>query len=144
MTAGEILDRVDALRPNAYSPEQKLRWLRRLDGQILLELLETHKGETDCTLKGRPHGPAALAMTGAGEGTPASLPDSYDQQTELLAPFPWGEGVYIAGLFCQIDLHNGEIQKYNQSLSLLAAAWRSLADWINRGAMPKGAGGWKM
>lgn len=122
MTAGEILDRVDALRPNAYSPEQKLRWLRRLDGQILLELLETHEG--------------------AGELP--SLPASYDQQTQLLAPFPWGEGVYIAGLFCQIDLHNGEIQKYNQSLSLLAAAWRSLADWINRGAMPKSAGGWKM
>ena len=148
MTAGEILDRVDALRPNAYSPEQKLRWLRRLDGQILLELLETHEGagtgETDCTLKGRPHVGLRPPRNDTGEGAPASLPDSYDQQTQLLAPFPWGEGVYIAGLFCQIDLHNGEIQKYNQSLSLLAAAWRSLADWINRGAMPKGAGGWKM
>ena len=181
MTAGEILDRVDALRPNSYSPEQKLRWLRRLDGQILLELLETHEravpptvacGDTVRFAPLLPAKPATGSFcrgkspAGGGNGAESvgqlpplgevppclhggdrelpSLPASYDQQTELLAPFPWGEGVYIAGLFCQIDLHNGEIQKYNQSLSLLAAAWRSLADWINRGAMPKGAGAWKM
>ena len=42
MTAGELIARVDELRPNAYSMEQKLRWLRRLDGQILAELEETH------------------------------------------------------------------------------------------------------
>ena len=163
MTAGEILDRVDALRPNSYSPEQKLRWLRRLDGQILLELLETHERAVPPTVACGDTSPAGggngaesvgqlppagevshCSHRGAGEGAPASLPASYDQQTELLAPFPWGEGVYIAGLFCQIDLHNGEIQKYNQSLSLLAAASRNLADWINRGAMPKGAGAWKM
>ena len=161
MTAGEILDRVDALRPNAYSPEQKLRWLRRLDGQILLELLETHEGAVpptvacgDTSPAGGGNGAESVGqLPPLGEVPPClhggdrelpSLPASYDQQTELLAPFPWGEGVYIAGLFCQIDLHNGEIQKYNQSLSLLAAAWRNLADWINRGAMPKGAGAWKM
>ena len=42
MTAGELIARVDELRPNAYSAEQKLRWLRRLDGQILAEIWETH------------------------------------------------------------------------------------------------------
>ena len=121
MTAGELIQEADELRPNAYSREQKLRWLRRLDGQLRAELLESH----------------------LGAGTP-ELAEGYEEATELLAPFPWGEGLYTAWLFCQIDLHNGEIQKYNQSLSLLAAAWRSLADWINRGAMPKGAGTWKM
>ncbi len=58
MTAGEILERVDELRPNAYPDRQKLCWLRRLDGQILLELLETHEGtgtgETDCHVGLRP------------------------------------------------------------------------------------------
>ena len=66
--------------------------------------------------------------------------EPYAAETELLAPFPWGEGVYTAWLFCQIDLHNGEIQKYNQSLSLLAAAWRSLADWLNRQRRAQGPG----
>ena len=38
MTAGEVLAAVDGLRPNQYDAERKLRWLRRLDGQLLLEL----------------------------------------------------------------------------------------------------------
>ena len=42
MTAGEVIAQADELRPNAYSAEQKLRWLRRLDGQILSEIWETH------------------------------------------------------------------------------------------------------
>ena len=122
MTAAEVIALVDALRPNQYSNDQKLRWLRRLDGQIVEELENTHEGAA----------------------REAELPEHYAPGTALLAPFPYAEELYTAYLFCQIDLHNAEIQKYNQSLSLLAAAWRSLADWINRGAMPKSAGGWKM
>lgn len=116
MTAGELITRVDDLRPNAYSREQKLRWLRRLDGQIHAELLETHP-----RLEARP------------------LPETYEADTVLSAPFPYAEELYTAYLFCQIDLHNGEIARYNQSLSLLAAGWRQLADRINRSAMPGGA-----
>ena len=146
MTAGELIARVDALRPNVYSPERKLEWLRRLDGQIRAELLLTHKSADR-------RGPAALARTGEGEHpefeipnseSSSALPERYDLQTQLLAPEPWGEALYTAGLFCQIDLHNGEIQRYNQSLSLLAAAWRGYADWLNRERMPLGVGGWKM
>ena len=51
--------------------------------------------------------------------------------------------MYLGYLFCQIDRHNGEIQKYNQSLRLLSGAWRQLADWINRSSLPGGAGDWK-
>ena len=120
MTAGELIRQVDELRPNVYSRERKLCWLRRLDGQIREELLETHAGERE------------------------PLPEDYTESTALLAPFPWGEGLYTAWLFCQIDLHNGEIQKYNQSLRLLAAAWRSLADAWNRGLPPKGPRAWRV
>ena len=98
MTAGQAIAQADALRPNQYSTQQKLSWLRRLDGQI---------------------------------------------RQELLAPFPYGEELYTAYLFCQIDLHNAEIQKYNQSITLLSAAWRQLADWLNRRRLPRGAAGWK-
>ena len=51
MTAGELIAQVDALRPNHYTEAEKLRWLQRLDGQIALELLDTHAppaGEADC------------------------------------------------------------------------------------------------
>ena len=232
MTAGELIARVDELRPNAYSAEQKLRWLRRLDGQILAEIWETHGAsaarsaqsealssrtspqagvairtpgeteETDCHAVGRhahmpperlnggairgslptgrndsvgeglsalygrrdapPVGAGADPTTGGASPAPtepgetvetgysefriphSELPPVYAADTELLAPFPRDEGVYTAWLFCQIDLHNGEIGKYTQSLQLLAAAWRSLADWVNRGRRPLGAPAWRM
>ena len=34
MKAMDIIDRLDGLEPNQYSPEQKLRWLSILDGNI--------------------------------------------------------------------------------------------------------------
>ncbi len=125
MTAGEAIALADELRPNQYSAEQKLRWLRRLDGQILAELEDSHRPETAGT-------------------SPAVLEASYGADTELLAPFPYAEELYTAYLFCQIDLHNGEISRCNQSLSLLSAAWRQAADWFNRQRLPKSRSGWQL
>jgi hypothetical protein len=148
MTAGELIARVDELRPNAYSAEQKLRWLRRLDGQILAEIWETHGAESQ-PRRDEHRSSADTADVGQTDDQwsslrPAALPPVYAADTQLLAPFPWDEGVYTAWLFCQIDLHNGEIGKYTQSLQLLAAAWRSLADWVNRSRRPLGAPAWRM
>jgi len=123
MTAGELIAQVDALRPNHYSVEEKLRWLQRIDGQILRELEETHEKR--------------------GEEI-AAFPADYTEETELRVGFPYDSELYTAYLFCQIDLHNGEIGKYNQSMSLLSAAWRQLADSVNRGHLPKGGSGWKL
>jgi hypothetical protein len=125
MTAGEILEQADRLRPNAYSAEEKLRWLRRLDGEILAELEDMHE-------------PA-----NADDEAPV-LDDAYTVDTELLAPFPYDEELYTAYLFCQIDLHNAEITRYSQSLGLLQAAWRQLADFINRRRAPRGVAAWRM
>ena len=63
---------------------------------------------------------------------------AYTPETVLLAPFPYGEELYTAYLFAQIDLHNAEIGKYNQSAALLASAWRQLADHVNRTRAPRG------
>ncbi len=124
MTAGELIAAADSLRPNQYPAEQKLRWLHRLDGQIRRELLETHEKPSDREI------PA--------EG------DAYTEQTELLVGFPYDSELYTAYLFCQIDLHNGEISRYQQSLALLSAAWRQLADSINRDRLPQKAAAWKL
>ena len=168
MTAGELIARVDALRPNQYSADDKLGWLRRLDGQILAELEETHhpgpptkpsgfvgeeegqchrswRQSPDCRLTSwhcpddgtRPSRFPGLCLT-------PELPDRYEAATPLLADFPFDEGLYSAWLFCQIDLHNGEIGQYNQSLSLFAAAWRQLADHINRHRRPLCCAGWRL
>ena len=104
MTAGELIAAVDALRPNQYESEQKLRWLRELDEKLLLECRAPEK----------------------------ELPESYTEDSALLAPFPYDWGLYTNWLFCQIDLNNAEILKYNQSMTLFSAAWRQLADHWNR------------
>lgn len=114
MTAGEIIAAADALRPNMYDMQRKLKWLQRLDGQVRRELLKTHEGDTD------------------EEERP------YDESRELLVPFPYGEELYLAYIFAQIDLNNAEMQKYNQSAALCAAAWRQYADSINRERRPLG------
>lgn len=123
MTAGELIAQVDALRPNHYTVEEKLRWLRRIDGQILRELEETHTSSS---------------------GARPVLPADYTEETELRVGFPYESELYTAYLFCQIDLHNGEIGKYNQSMALLSAAWRQLADSVNRECLPRSGSAWKL
>ena len=39
MKAMDIIDRVDLLEPNQYSPEQTLHWLSTLDGKLCEELV---------------------------------------------------------------------------------------------------------
>ena len=119
MTAGELLARADALRPNDYGTAEKLRWLERLDGQMARELFDTHEADSEFR-------------------TPNSE-SAFTADTELLAPAPYGEEVYLNYLFAQIDLNNAEIEKYDQSAALFAAAWRALADDLNRRLPPKGA-----
>jgi len=122
MTAGELIAQVDTLRPNHYTVEEKLHWLQRIDGQILRELEKTH----------------------VKRGEETAFPADYTEETELRVGFPYDSELYTAYLFCQIDLHNGEIGKYNQSMSLLSAAWRQLADSVNRERLPQGRSVWKI
>ena len=120
MTAGEAIAAADSLRPNQYTAAQKLAWLRRLDGQIARELADTHEGEAP------------------------ELPESYESGSVLLAPCPYDEELYTAYLFAQIDLNNAEIVKYNQSVALLGAAWRQLADAWNRTRRPRSRGAFRL
>ena len=39
MKAMDIIDRVDLMEPNQYSPEQKLHWLSTLDGKLFEEAM---------------------------------------------------------------------------------------------------------
>lgn len=119
LLSGELLAAVDEEKPNQYPASRKLSWLRELDGLVQKELLETHAGEI------------------------AALPESYDELSSLLVPEPYGAALYRFWLFAQIDLTNGEILKYNQSLALFNAAWRLYADSLNRASRPVGAGGWR-
>jgi len=94
-TINKVLSRVDGLKVNPYSAEQKIAWISELDGKISLEVL---KQET------------AVAYTTA------------NVDTELLVPPPH-DNLYDYYLYAQIDFHNGDIGQYNNDMMLFHDAF---------------------
>ena len=116
MKAMDIIERVDLLEPNDYSPEQKLHWLSTLDGKIFREILETHEGAETDTLP---------AYVGGGE--------------ELIIGAPYGEDVYYYYLQAMIAAENSETQRYNKRMTLFNAAYQAWTDYYSRTHRPKRA-----
>ena len=111
------MHRTDALKPNSYSNEEKIKWLSILDGIIKKEIIDTHEGGEGVVYNGY-------------EG------DS-DLTTELLVPAPYDD-IYVHWLTMQIDLTNGEYAKYNNSASVYNSAYHAFATYYNRTHMPVG------
>ena len=119
MTIKEAIDLVDKLKPNQYPFTLKVKWLSKLDGMIFKEVFLTHEG---CTM-------------GAFEGYDNAL-----QEQELLVPYPYDEDVYNYFLQAQIDKENGEIAKYNQSITLYNTAYFNFRNWYIRTHQPLSGG----
>ena len=118
MTILEAINRVDSTKPNSYTQIEKVDWLSTLDGIIKGEIIDTHEG---------------------GE---AIVFDGYDAntslETPLLVPAPYDD-IYIRWLEARIDYANGEINKYNNSLTAYNDAYDLYANYYNRKHMPKGS-----
>ena len=117
MKAMDIIERVDLLEPNDYSPEQKLHWLSTLDGRIFRELIETH-----------------------GDAERTELPEYETGGEELIIGAPYGEDVYYYYLQAMIAAENSETQRYNKRMTLFNAAYQAWTDHYNRTHRPKRAG----
>lgn len=117
MKIAEAIARLDELKHNTYSYSQKVDWLSRLDAMIKKHIIDTHKGGE------------AVTFTGY---TPET-----DPQTVLLAPEPFDE-MYLRWMEAQIDYHNGEYGRYNQSIQMFKAEYNGYERWYNRGNMPIG------
>ena len=116
MTLGDIIDRADRLRYNAFSREEKLGWLLQLEHTVKRNILDTHEGGLPCSQ------PAEDAPTLAPEGF---------------------AGMYLKWLEAQIDLYSGELERYNASLSLFNTEYAAFESWYNRTYPPKGAGSFR-
>lgn len=117
MTLMSAMNRIDNLKPNSYSQEEKIKWLSALDGTIKAEIIDTHEGGED------------IVFSGYNENTVLT--------TELLAPHPYDE-LYICWLEAQIDYANGEYGKYNNSMAMYNTAYNAFLNYYNRNHMPKG------
>ena len=117
MTIIEAINRLDALKFNTYSQSEKVEWLSSLDRRIRKEIIDTHEGAP------------SSEFSGYDDDTPVS--------TELLVPAPYDE-VYLRWMEAQIDYHNGEFGRYNNSVTMFNNAYSAYERSYNRTHMPLG------
>ncbi len=115
MTIGEAVERCDRLKPNGYDREDKIRWLSDLDGMAVRDIISAHEGQIP-------------DFSGYGPDTP--------EETPLLIPAPY-EDIYIKYLSTQIDFHNAEFSRYNNSAAMFQAAYIAFADAYTRTHRPR-------
>lgn len=119
MTISEAINKIDALKQNTFSQQDKIEWLSALDGIIKREIIDTHKNANMITFDG--------------------YDKDTDLDTKLLVPAPYDD-IYIKWLEAQIDYYNGEIGKYSNSKTMFNAAYSNFARYYNRTIMPKSKG----
>lgn len=117
MTLVEAISKIDNLKHNTFTHEDKVGWLSRLDELVKKEILDTHED-------------------GGAEWFFGYDTDS-DVETELLVPAPYDE-MYLRWLEAQIDYGNGEYDRYNNSMEMFNTAYQGYANYYNRTHMPKG------
>ena len=106
----EAIAHIDAVKPNAYSQTEKIRWLSTLDGMIKVEIIDNYEGAENINF----------------------VPYTEDSLLkELLVPHPYDE-VYIKWLEAQIDYSNGEYGKYNNSITMYNMAYSAFARYYNK------------
>lgn len=115
MTLMDAIYRIDVLKPNSYSQEEKIKWLSALDGTIKAEIIDTHEGGEN------------VVFSGYNENTALT--------TNLLVSHPYDE-LYIRWLETQIDYANGEYGKYNNSITMYNKAYAAYENYYNRTHLP--------
>ena len=113
----EAISKIDDLKHNTYSQNDKIGWLSRLDSMVKRLIIDTHEGGEGVIFNGY-----------TSETNP---------ETEMLIPAPFDEA-YLRWLEAQIDYANGEIGKYNNSIEMYNTAWQAYQNYYNRTHMPKG------
>jgi hypothetical protein len=106
-TYRQIIERVDLVTPNALEEQWKLRWLMNLNGRIAVEVFQLGIEEVR-ELEG-------------------SYPES--MEWEPLVTYPH-EDIYDLWLRAQIDLHNGETDRYQNAITAYNAAYISFVCWF--------------
>ena len=111
----EAINKIDDLKFNNFEQDRKIDWLSKLDCMVKRLIIDTHEGGND------------IAFTGYDSET--------DTQTELLIPAPFDEA-YLRWMEAQIDYHNGEIDKYNISITMFNTEFEAFASWYHRNHLP--------
>lgn len=101
MTVQEVIDRVDRVKPNAFSDEDKLLWLSEIEGKVQTEIFLKRIDD--------------VVQIG-------SVDD------ELMVPFPY-DSLYDFYLQAMIDFHNGEYDRYANTADMYNQKWNEFEMW---------------
>lgn len=118
MTIKECIDKVDGLKPNQYSVEDKVEWLSYLDHIIVNEVLKTHEG-----------------YDGKYDDFVGYSPDVLNKGLIVHSPY---DIIYPSFLKMKIDEANGETARYNNSAMMFNSYMDDFKKWYNRTHMPLG------
>lgn len=122
MKVCEAISRIDVLKPNRYSVEEKVKWLSNLDFSIKKDVIDTHDGGDKINFEG--------------------YTVDKDNDTTMLVPEPYDD-LYIKWLESQIDYYNGEYRKYNNSITAYNDSYSAFEKYYNRTYMPISKGKFK-
>lgn len=109
MKVKDAIAYADDVKPNAFGDEVKFRWLTELDGRIAADVFLMAKPELD-----------RLRYV---------CPD--DGEDELLADSPH-DGIYPVYLSAMIDFHNGEYEKYQNTMTIFNEMYGNFVRWYAR------------
>ena len=115
MTIIEAITRLDELKFNTYTQDDKVEWLSRLDSAVKLQIIDNHVGAEN------------ISFSGYNKDTPLN--------TVLLVPAPYDE-VYLRWMEAQIDYHNGEYDKFNNSIVMYNTAFDNYQKYYIRTHKP--------
>lgn len=117
MTIMDAISGVDSLLPgNGVSESEKIRWLSRLDGNVMNTVISTHEGADGVQFE--------------------PYTDETDVDTVLLIPHPYDDA-YIFLLEAMVHYVNGELVRYNNAMAQHVNQYEAYCNWYNRTHMPK-------
>ena len=132
MKISDVLVQLDHIKPNQYDDAALVRWLSTLDGYLYHEVLCWHEKPEE-----EPGGPLTEEpVLGAWDVSVLPYDADTDKDKQLLVPAPYDD-IYVKYLCAQIDFHNAEWTRYNNSMILYNTALSAYADWLNRNNRPK-------
>lgn len=115
MTMNQVIEYVDRVKPNAYTSDDKCRWINTLEGLVSREVLH--------------------------DDAPAyNLPE--DADTPLLVPAPYDE-MYHLYVSAMIDFYNREYDNYNNTLLLFKERLDQYKNWHIRNAPARETGNFR-
>lgn len=118
MTINDAINSVNRIRiGNACSEKEKIKWLSTLDGIIKKEIIDTHEDGNNIVFDG--------------------YDENVDTDTVLIVPEPYSD-VYISYMLAQIDMHSGELSKYNNDMTMFESQYQSFAAFWNRKHLSNG------